>query len=295
MKEISIFFYSDGIKLVGTIYLPKNYQGQKRLPAIIVNSGYTGLNAVYPRLFAQVFTMADYAVLGFDYRGLGESEGPRGRIILSEQIRDIQHAITFFQQQRMVNPDKIGILGWGMGGGLVIDVAVHNNSVKCVAAINGFFDGKAFYKTVFPKYRFIFLQKKIEKDKIRRVLTGELMYIDSFSVYPLSPDAKRMVYEKLMPFKHYQTKVSFEIAESIMNFNSLKLVNELKCPLFVAHGKYNRLHPISQSRLLFEKADVPKKFYLIEGRHNDFMDIEHPSFQKLSNTLISWFDNILKR
>ena len=294
MNEIDISFYSDGVKLNGTLYLPRDHDRTERLPAVIVNSGYTGLNAIYPRLFAQALTQAGYAVLGFDYRGCGESDGVRGRFILEEQVRDIQHALAFLKEQDTVDPDRIGILGWGMAGGLVVDVASKEPDVKAVAALNGFFDGKAFYKYAFPGNAFVELERRIEKERAHRVLTGELTFTNPFEGYPLDPDTADVVNDRLRPVKNYEITVSFEIAGSIIGFNALERVGRLDCPLFVAHGKGNRLHPIEQSQRLFETATVPKQFHIIDGKHNDFMTYDHPVFKELSCELIAWCDEVLK-
>lgn len=294
MNEMDVSFYSDGVKLNGILYLPEGYDGSERLPAIIVNSGYTGLNAIYPRLFAQALTQAGYTVLGFDFRGCGESEGVRGRFILEEQVRDIQHALAFLKEQDTVDNDRIGIIGWGMAGGLVVDVASKEPEVKAVAALNGFFDGKAFYRYAFPGNAFAELERRIVKERAHRVVTGELTFTNPFEGYPLDPDTADVVNDRLLPVKNYEITVSFEIAGSIMGFNALERVDRLDCPLFVAHGEDNRLHPIEQSKRLYEMATVPKHFYTIDGKHNDFMTYGHPGFQELARELIAWCDDVLK-
>lgn len=295
MKEKNIHFFSDGIKLVGTIYLPDSYKKGQNLPAVIANSGYTGLNAIYPRLFGQALTRKGYAVLGFDYRGCGESEGVKGRLILDEQVKDILNAIVFLKQQTCVDPDKIALLGWGMAGSLVVTAAAKDTSVKAVAALNSFFDGKIFYETVFSKEKLGQLEKKIEKDKINRVLAGKISFRDAFEAYPLDPDTEKVVELSLRPVRNYETKnISFEIAESIMTFSASSVLDKVKCPLFIGHGKQNLLHPVKMALDFYEKAPLPKKLYLFNGKHNDFMSFEHHIFTDVTDTLIEWLDSILK-
>jgi len=81
MKEQDIYFYSDGHELVGTFYAPEGIEA-KKLPHIIVCSGYQGFNAFYPRLFSRYLTQSGYSCLGFDYRGFAASGGPRGRVTI---------------------------------------------------------------------------------------------------------------------------------------------------------------------------------------------------------------------
>ncbi|RBP85485.1 X-Pro dipeptidyl-peptidase-like protein, partial [Cytobacillus firmus] len=142
MQERQISFYSEGFKLDGTIYLPDDYQQGEKRPAIIPNSGYQGFNEFYPRLFARNLTELGYVCLGFDYRGFAGSEGQQGRVILDEQVQDVRNAITFLQTQDEVNPENIGLIGWGMGASNVVRVAAADKRVKAVAALNGFYNGE---------------------------------------------------------------------------------------------------------------------------------------------------------
>ena len=48
MKTRDIVFYSEGSKMIGTIYLPDDYKDGEKRPGIIANSGWTGMNKVYP-------------------------------------------------------------------------------------------------------------------------------------------------------------------------------------------------------------------------------------------------------
>ena len=60
MKERSIHFYSDGIKLVGSLWLPDDYQEGTKLPCIIPCSGIQGLKAIYPELYARFLTRGQH-------------------------------------------------------------------------------------------------------------------------------------------------------------------------------------------------------------------------------------------
>lgn len=48
MQERTVYFYSEGYKLDGTLYLPDDIQPGEQRPAIIPNSGYQGFNKFYP-------------------------------------------------------------------------------------------------------------------------------------------------------------------------------------------------------------------------------------------------------
>jgi uncharacterized protein len=294
MRERQISFYSEGFKLEGTVYLPDDYQVGERRPAIIPNSGYNGFNTFYPRLFAKYLTEAGYVCLGFDYRSFANSEGVKGRVILDEQVQDIQNAITFLQIQEEVNPDQIGLVGWGMGASNVVRVAAADKRVKAVAALNGFFNGERWLRSIHSYVEWKNILKMIEEDRVRRVTTGKSLLADAFIHYPLDPATNDTVNVDLAKNYPFGKETALQFSESIVTLNADKVAAEISPrALFVAHGKDNLLHPLDESQALFEAAKEPKQFYLIDGKHNDFMYDKHPVFEDLIEKLEAFFQSHL--
>nr|WP_263323485.1 alpha/beta fold hydrolase [Neobacillus sp. Marseille-Q6967] len=293
MRERQISFYSEGFKLDGTIYLPDDYQPGEKRPAIIPNSGYQGFNEFYPRLFARNLTEAGYVCLGFDYRGFAQSEGQQGRVILDEQVQDIINAITFLQIQEEVDPENIGLIGWGMGASNVVRVAASDDRVKSVAALNGFFNGERWLKSIHSFVEWVEIKKMVEEDRILRVTTGSSKYEDPFIHYPLDPATNDYVQKELAPLSPFGKQTQLQFTESIISLNADKIAKDIQCPLFVAHGKDNLLHPVDESIYFFKAATEPKQLYIINGKHNDFMYHEHPVFQELIQQLETFFKKSL--
>ncbi|UFJ41741.1 alpha/beta hydrolase [Brevibacillus humidisoli] len=290
MQMRSIHFYSEGFKLDGTVYLPDDYKPGEKRPAIIPNSGYQGFNEFYPRLFAKNLTEAGYVCLGFDYRGFAQSEGEKGRVILDEQVEDIKNAITFLQVQEEVDPEQIGLIGWGMGASNVVRVAAADKRVKAVAALNGFFDGERWLRSIHSYVDWHNIVQMIEEDRIHRVTTGKSQLADPFIHYPLDPATDDYVQKELAILSPFGKQTQLQFTESIATMNAEKVVADISPrPLFVAHGKDNLLHPLNESLALYEAAQEPKQLYLIEGKHNDFMYHEHPVFQALIAQLKQFF------
>lgn len=283
-------FYSNGYRLACSLYLPDDYKEGEKLPCIIPNSGYMGLNTIYPALFARALTKKGYAVFGFDYRGFLDNEGPAGVCKLDEQVEDIRNAITFCQTLAEVDANRIGLIGWAMAAGLVAKVTTIDKRVKAVAGLNGFYCGKRWLQQVYSHFDFVKMQKEIESEKIRFVLEGKRKYDNPFHFYPLDPDTNSVVRDNLYTVEGYGQEISLEIGQSLLEFDSEKNIQDIKVPMFVGHGKDNLLHPITESELFFEKLCCDKVFYEIKGKHNDFMFDEHPVFLELINKLADFFE-----
>ncbi|RWR13653.1 alpha/beta hydrolase [Siminovitchia fortis] len=289
MIERQIYFYSEGSKLDGTLYLPDDYKPGEKRPAIIPNSGYQGFNEFYPRLFAKNLTKEGYICLGFDYRGFANSEGTKGRVILDEQVEDIHNAITFLSLQEEVDEENIGLIGWGMGGSNVVRVAANDTRVKAVAALNGFYHGEEWLRSIHSYVEWKEILKAVNNDRKQRVLTGQSELADPFIHYPLDPATADYVEKELAILSPFGKQTSLQFTDSIMNMNAVKEVKNVTVPLFIAHGKDNLLHPVDEAYKLFEAANDPKELYIIDGKHNDFMFHDNKIFQELIIKLLGFF------
>ena len=68
--------------------------------------------------------------MGFDYRGFKPSEDVHPCLpkytTLETEVEDIANAFTFMQVQPEVDPERCGLLGWGVGGAVCITVAARD-------------------------------------------------------------------------------------------------------------------------------------------------------------------------
>src|SRR5262245_49303561 len=83
-------FFPSGLRLAADLHLPG---GGGRHPVVIACSGYQGQKIIHPERFARALTPLGYAVLAFDYRGFGRSEGERGRLVPQEWAEDVRAAV----------------------------------------------------------------------------------------------------------------------------------------------------------------------------------------------------------
>nr|WP_273848052.1 alpha/beta hydrolase [Halalkalibacter alkalisediminis] len=184
-------------------------------------------------------------------------------------------------------------MGWGMGGSNVVRVAAKDKRVKAVAALNGFFDGERWLKSIHSYVEWMEIVKTVEDDRVHRVTTGQSQMADPFIHYPLDPATNDYVQKELVPLSPFGKQTQLQFIDSIMNMNAEKGVSDISVPLFIGHGKDNLLHPLAESTNLYEAASEPKQLYIIDGKHNDFMYHEHPVFQKLVNELTVFFNTSL--
>lgn len=129
---------SEGIAL--TFRVP---EGNMKHPLIILCHGFCGIRNVLLPCFANAFTEAGFATITFDYRGFGESEGERGRLVPAMQIEDIISVINWAEKQACIDNQRIGLWGTSLGGCHVFSAAAQDQRVKCIVSQLAFADGDA--------------------------------------------------------------------------------------------------------------------------------------------------------
>jgi dienelactone hydrolase len=116
MPSQPISFYSEGVRLAGDLFTPGDLRHGETRAGIVLCHGYTGVRNLYLPDIAGVLTDAGYVVLTFDYKGWGDSEGPKSRLSPYGRVIDSQAALTWLGAQSMVDADRLGIYGTSYGG-----------------------------------------------------------------------------------------------------------------------------------------------------------------------------------
>lgn len=286
-------FYSDALRLDAMAFHPDERSASGKFPLVVACSGFTGLYRIHPARFARWLTTRGYMVYSFDYRGQGDSEGTRCRVILEEQVRDIRQAVVVARNLPSVDVGNVFVLGWAMGAGLVIDAVREMAGVRGVVALNGLYDGAAFELAHRGEEGLRLLRERVEADRLRRAKTGVSEYTDPYDIYPLDADSRRYVESSLEPVHGYEdTAYSFDLAESLLRWSVLPVAPAIDLPMFVAHGDNNQLHPADQAIALQRAYGGPCDMNWLEGAgHTEWMADDNPLFQKLCRRLLRWLEN----
>jgi alpha-beta hydrolase superfamily lysophospholipase len=131
IKEVE--FPSEGAMLRGLLFLPESQT--KRIPAVIMAHGTSATVYMVTDKYAQAFSRAGMAVLLYDHRNFGRSEGePRQEINPWIQCRGYLDALKFAEKLDGVDPERIALWGDSYTGGQVIVVGAIEQRVKVVVA-----------------------------------------------------------------------------------------------------------------------------------------------------------------
>ncbi|HEV2033606.1 MAG TPA: alpha/beta hydrolase [Candidatus Dormibacteraeota bacterium] len=278
-----ITFFSDGLRLDGDVYLPPDLRPGERRPAVIPLSGYQGLKGLQPARFARALVPLGYVCLAFDYRGFGRSEGQRGRLVPQVQCEDARAAISFLETVPEVDPGKISLIGWALGGGVAIVTAADDPRLRCVVALNAIGDGERSVRFMHDEASFQELLDRIRADRRRRGLEGKSELLHPFDIVRLDSATKVYVDAELYPEPGFGSEVSVESADLLFRFRPADVVERIAPrPLLLFHGQDNRLHSVDESHDLYSHAHEPKRLVVLErSGHTDWMFDDHPTFRQV--------------
>lgn len=293
MRRIPLPFFSSRLRLDADLYLPDDGGAGAPYPVIIPCSGYQGLKVIHPERFARALVPRGFAVLAFDYRGFGLSEGERGRLVPQEWAEDARAAVDRVSAHPEIDAEQVGLLGWGLGGGVVVYEAGDDQRVKAVATCNGIADGYESTRKMHDDESWGNLLRRVEEDRGHRTTHGRSEITDPWDIVRLNLDPRTDGYvgETLYLAPGFGSGVTLESADRLLQFQPKEQAAKLSPrPLLIVHGSDNQLHKAEEAQLMFDSALEPKELVLLEGHgHTEWMLDENPVFQGVVDRLDQFF------
>jgi len=133
LTRYSVSFENEGQQLFGFCHVPV---GEPPFPAVLFCHGFAGNKVGFQRQHVRVaeqLAEEGIAVLRFDYRGCGDSEGDLQEMMFSSNINDALVAFEYLKGQSFVDSERMGILGRSLGGAIAIHIALTCRNVKSLA------------------------------------------------------------------------------------------------------------------------------------------------------------------
>lgn len=287
-------FFSSGLRLDADLHLPDDNGADAPYPVLIPSSGYQGLKVIHPERFARALTALGFAVVAFDFRGFGLSEGERGRLVPQEWAEDLRAAVDRAAADDDLDAGRIGLVGWGMGGGVVVSEAADDPRVRAVASVNCVSDGARSTRNMHDDVSWQSLLQRVVADRGHRSGNGRSEIASPWDIVRLDLDGRTDGYvgEELYKAPGFGSGVTLESADALLRFSPQAVVHRLSPrPLLVVHGAENELHRPEEAQALYDSAREPKQLWLIEGAgHTEWMFDEHPTFRSLVEKLADFFD-----
>lgn len=293
MSSSHVDFYSEGVRLSGDLFLPDDLAPGERRAGIVLCHGYTGVRNLYLPDIARELNRFGYVVLTFDYKGWGDSDGPKTRLSPYGRVIDSQAAITFLGTRPMVDEDRIGIYGTSYGGATVVWTAAVDTRVKAVVSVVGIGHGRRWMRSVRRPDEFADLLARSKADRIRRATTGQSEFVERSDVLLPDRQSAELAAAQRRGNPGAVSQIPLEFIDETLEFHPEWIVDKIAPrPLLLITTDDDRLVPPEESESLYAKAGEPKRLVVLKGwGHYEVYAGE--AFRQVMAPTVEWFQRYL--
>ena len=287
----AIIIWSEGVRLAGDIYKPKNLQPGEKLPGLLLVHGWGGTKAHLNRAYAPQFARLGFVVLTFDFKGWGESNGPlmyrdalpqedditsvnievehiRRVVNPRTMVQDARAALNYLAGEGQVSSNNIGIWGTSLGGGLALVTAANDDRIKAYVDQIGAVNFKANLSMFRPE-----MIRRWEVQRARGVIASY-------------PGAESVINPAL---KGYPDWIHLN------HFDSFAEVDKLQVPTLIIDAEDEELFARElNGQALHDniKERLETRYVVLPGKHYDIYQGE--SYKKALGEAEQWFVKHLK-
>ena len=125
MERLVEFSNRAGRTLRGMIHQPDNI-ARGAAPGVVLLHGFAGDRMESHWIFVKCSRALQQAGIGslrFDFFGSGESDGEFREASIESEMADADEGVAFLRREGGVNPARVGLLGFSLGGGIAALVA----------------------------------------------------------------------------------------------------------------------------------------------------------------------------
>ena len=278
-----VTFSSDGLQLAGVLHVPGGTARGERRPAVVMMHGFGANKSGGPEWVCNQLESWGYVALRFDYRGCGESEGERGRVIATEEVADARNAVTYMASLASVDPGRVALCGSSLGAGVAVQAAAVDRRVAAVILENGLGNGERVIRGMHtPESWQAFLQ--LMEDGLRhRERTGTSKIIHRFDIFEMPKELQVNLTSNnsLMQF-------TAETAVSFFTFRPEDVIGRIAPrPILLLHSAGDRVCRPEEAFSLARLAKRPFELHLMDtASHFLFVDTD----PRVAATLRGWLD-----
>ncbi|MBT3189812.1 MAG: alpha/beta hydrolase [Anaerolineae bacterium] len=221
---------------------------------------------------------ANYAMIGFDHRGHGQSEGTRGHTPSYETLLDDIDA--FLAEVDEYYPDLPRILyGHSMGGNIVLNYVLRRKP-----DLKGVITTGSWIKLAFePPAVQVFL------GKMMNMIYPAFIQNSGLETAAISRDPEVVRAYEEDPFVHNKISARLFVGMYEAGLWSLEHAAEFPLPLLLMHGSADRLTSADASGEFAEKAGDKVKLKIWDGFYHEIHN--EPEQADVFKVIIDWLDS----
>ncbi|MBI5662828.1 MAG: alpha/beta hydrolase [Ignavibacterium album] len=330
-EDVKFFNEKDSITLAGTFTYPKE---DGKFPAVVLITGSGAQNRdeeIFNHkpflVISDFLTKNGYAVLRFDDRGVGESEGNHSIATTFDFAEDVRAAIKYLKARNEVDNNKIGLIGHSEGAMIASIVASESDDVAFIILMAG--PGLPGDSILYLQTELIYRAEGQSEEQIHEIL-DELREVYSI----LKSDIDESEMKEILKSKYQQrfdkmsdeekqrfgdlnTYMEMEIRiatspwfRAFLKFDPRPILEKVKCPVLAVIGEKDLQVPPKENLPAIEDAlkrggnknfnvtELPNLNHLFQtsqfGTISEYGIIEETMSPPALETMLNWLNEILE-
>jgi alpha-beta hydrolase superfamily lysophospholipase len=235
-----------------------------------------------PAWVCRQFEQWGYVALRFDFRGCGDSEGLRGRVIPTEEVADARSAVRYLATRHDVHPAAIALCGSSLGGGVAVQAAALDPAVAAVIVENGVANGERMIRSMHNAQSWSKFRKLL--DEAAQDPTGAAKRtIHRFDIFEMAKplQANLTSNKSLMEF-------TADTALGFFMFRPEEFAERVSPrPLLILHSARDTVTKYEEAFSFVRHAKSPVELHLLDG--TDHFMFVNPD-RRVAATLWEWLD-----
>lgn len=267
MATEQVRFYSHGAALAGALMLP-DAAADRAVPAVVQGPGWLGLrDAKLYQPYHDALLAAGIAVLVFDYRGFGDSEGDATYLDPRDQVEDYRSAATYLETCSQIDSGRLGAFGsGGTGGGNAIMAAGVDERFKAMVSQVPIADGRDWLHRMRREHEWLEFLERLRLDRLERARTGRAEMVPPRDGIMVPTPERRSTTVKSDVDDRIPREVQLASAEAIFEYRPIDVVDRIapRAAMFIC-VENDATTPEDHSYALYEKAGGPKRLVVQTG------------------------------
>jgi pimeloyl-ACP methyl ester carboxylesterase len=252
-------YASEDIQIAGTLTIPDN--GQDKHPAAVLISGSGpqdrnedtvgpgGLKLGIFKQIAHVLSENGVAVLRYDDRGTGESQGSFIEAAQEDLIRDAEAAVSYLRTRDDIRSDRIALVGHSEGAIIAPRIAAEDPTIKAIVLLAG--TAKTGDEVLREQFNFVLDSMDFPEVKREEALARYENMLRIIKEEPVDKEAE----EKLKP----QIEPQLKWLQSFINHEPLSVLDKINAAVLIINGGKDKQVFPEHARMLHKRLKKLKK------------------------------------